>query len=103
MVWPVRGAGAAVRARAALVAGGVLIMGYAVGGALADPGLKPGGVLLFLAGVLIGHDALWLPAVLVGGAVITRFVPRRHRPAACAVAIVAVAVLVVAAPALVTR
>jgi uncharacterized membrane protein SpoIIM required for sporulation len=70
-----------MRTRTALVVAGVLIMGYAAAGALADPGLKAGGVLLFLAGVLIGHDAFWMPAVLAIGAAVTRLVPRRRRPA----------------------
>ncbi|MEU8661298.1 hypothetical protein [Actinoplanes philippinensis] len=87
-----------MRARAALVTAGILIMGYAVAGALADPDLAPAGVLTFLAGVLVVHDLLWMPLVLVAGAVITRFVPRRRRPAAVVVTVVAAAVSIVALP-----
>ena len=87
-----------MRTRTALIAAGVLVMAYAAGGALADPGLNPGGVLLFLAGVLIGHDAIWMLVVLGAGAALTRFVPHRHRTAAGTAAISAAAVTVVAFP-----
>jgi hypothetical protein len=87
-----------VKARVALVVAGVLTMGYAAAGALADPGLNPGGVLIFLAGVLIGHDAVWMLAVLAGGAAVTRLVPRRHRTVVRTAAISAAALTVVAFP-----
>ena len=81
-----------------LVAAGVLVMAGAVGGGLADPDLDPGGVLLFLAAVLVGHDVVWMAAVLATGAVITRLVPPRHRPAARTGAICAATVTLVAFP-----
>ncbi|BFU45509.1 hypothetical protein [Krasilnikovia sp. MM14-A1004] len=87
-----------MRTRAALVAAGLLLMTYAAAGALTDPGLEVPGVLSFLAGVLIAHDAVWMAAVLAGGAVLARVVPGRHRPAAQAAAISAVALTVVAFP-----
>jgi hypothetical protein len=87
-----------MRIRATLVAAGVLTMGYAALGAVADPDLKLLGVLIFLAAVLIGHDAVWMPAVLAAGAAITRLVPRRHRPAARVAAISAAALTLVALP-----
>ncbi|WP_329011273.1 hypothetical protein OG271_30175 [Micromonospora rifamycinica] len=87
-----------MRIRVALVAVGTLTMGYAVLGALADPDLSPAGVLLFLAGVVVGHDLVWMVGLLAAGAVLTRFVPRRHRPLARAAAISAAAVTVVALP-----
>ena len=87
-----------MRTRAALIAAGILTMLYAVGGALADPGLDPAGVLLFLVAVLAAHDALWMPAVLLAGAALTRLVPRRHRPAVRAAAIGAASVTFVAVP-----
>ncbi len=87
-----------MRVRAGLIAAGVVVMSYAVAGALADPQLRPAGVLLFLAGVLIAHDLLWMPIVLLTGAALTRLVPRRHRPAARGAAISAAAVTVVAVP-----
>jgi hypothetical protein len=87
-----------MRKRTALVATGVLIMAYAAVGALTDPDVRPGGVLLFLAAVLVGHDAVWMPALLAAGALITRFVRRRHRPAVRAAAISAAAVTLVTLP-----
>jgi len=70
-----------MKARAVLVTAGLLIMAYAAVGALADPDLKPGGVLIFLAGVLVGHDAIVMPIVLAAGAVLIRIVPQRHKRA----------------------
>jgi hypothetical protein len=87
-----------MRTRIALIAAGVLVMAYAAGGALADPDLDPGGVLLFLAAVLIAHDVVWMPAVLGAGAAVTHLVPERHRTAARIAAICATAVTVVAFP-----
>jgi hypothetical protein len=87
-----------MRTRAILVAAGVLLMGYAVAGALADPGLSPGGVLIFLAGVLVGHDAVWMAVLSAAGATISRFVPQRHRPAVRTAAISAAAISFVALP-----
>lgn len=87
-----------MRVRFTLVAAGILIMGYAAAGALADPDLAPAGVLSFLAGVLILHDVVWMPALLVVGAAITRFVPRRRRPMVIAATISAAALAIVASP-----
>lgn len=84
--------------RAALIALGAVVMGYAVLGAASDPGLKPGGVVLFLAAVLVGHDAVLLPVTIAVGALIGRFAPRWTRPSIRAAAIVSLAVGVVALP-----
>lgn len=73
-------------------------MGYAVVGALADPEIDPAGVLLFLAGVLVGHDIVWMAVLLAAGAALTRSVPRRHRPVTRAAAISVAALSVVALP-----
>jgi hypothetical protein len=77
--------------RRLLLACGVLAMGYAVVGSVADLGGKIGGVLLFLVAVLVVHDAVWLPVVLLAG----RWI---RRPAARVAAIVAAAVTVTALP-----
>ncbi len=61
--------------RAALVVLGALTMGYAVAGALADPDVPALATLRFLAGVLVAHDAVLLPATIGAGALIGRFVP----------------------------
>ncbi|OWV00885.1 hypothetical protein B5D80_27360 [Micromonospora wenchangensis] len=87
-----------MRARVALVAAGALLIGYAVAGALTDPELAPAGVLVFLAGVLVGHDVVWMAGVLTVGALLARFVPRRHRPVVRAGVIGAAALTVVALP-----
>lgn len=87
-----------MRARAVLVAAGVLVMGWAAAGAVLDPDLSVPGVLGFLAGVLIAHDLIVMPAVLAVGVLIRRLAPARRRPALAAAAISAVAVTVVAAP-----
>jgi hypothetical protein len=87
-----------VKTRTTLVAAGVLLTVYAVAGALADPDLTPGGVLIFLAGVLIGHDVVWMAVLLAAGAMITRLVPERRRPVARTAAITAAAVTFVALP-----
>ncbi|TDC66317.1 hypothetical protein E1258_02975 [Micromonospora sp. KC207] len=87
-----------MRIRAALVAVGVLLMGYAAVGALADPGLQPAGVLLFLAGMLAGHDIVWMAGLLAAGAAIARFVPDRHRSVARAATVSAAAITFVALP-----
>jgi MFS family permease len=87
-----------MRIRAALVVTGVALIGFATAGALTDPDVDPVGVLLFMAGALIGHDVLWMAAVLVAGALITRLVPIRWRAVTTAATIVAAAVAVVAFP-----
>ncbi|MEV4283007.1 hypothetical protein [Actinoplanes xinjiangensis] len=87
-----------MRARGVLVTAGILIMGYAVAGAAADPDVAPAGVLSFLAGVLLVHDLIWMPAVLAVGAAITRLVAPRRRPVVIAATISAAAITVVALP-----
>ncbi|MGA5301057.1 hypothetical protein ACPCHT_14080 [Nucisporomicrobium flavum] len=57
--------------RALIVAGG-LLMGYAVFGATTEPGLKLGGVLLFLVAMVAGHDGLFMPVVIAAGGLVTR-------------------------------
>ncbi|GIJ34559.1 hypothetical protein [Micromonospora sediminimaris] len=86
-----------MKTRAGLVAGGCLLMAYAVGGALTDADVAPGGVLLFLAAVLVGHDVVWMATVLAVGAALTR-VPPRCRSTLRAAAITAAAVTVVGLP-----
>ncbi|MEV2240373.1 hypothetical protein [Micromonospora sp. NPDC049891] len=86
-----------MRTRTVLVVGGCLLMAYAVVGAATDADLTPGGVLFFLAAVLVGHDVVWMAAVLAVGAALTR-VPLRHRPKVRIAAITAAAVVVVGLP-----
>ncbi|GAA3909469.1 hypothetical protein [Actinoplanes auranticolor] len=84
--------------RGALIAVGAILMGYALLGAVTDPDLKPGGVLLFLAAVLVAHDAVLLPVTMAGGALLGRFAPRWALPSIRAAGIVSVAVGVVSLP-----
>ncbi|MFF0721774.1 hypothetical protein [Micromonospora sp. NPDC003816] len=86
-----------MRTRTVLVVGGCLLMAYAVVGAVTDPDLALGGVLFFLAAVLVGHDVVWMAAVLAVGAASTR-VPLRHRMTVRMAAVSAAAITVVALP-----
>jgi hypothetical protein len=86
-------------ARRALVITGTLLIGYGLTGAAASPG-----ALLFLAAVLIGHDAVLLPVLIGVGAVVTRRCPRWLRPAVsgalmCAAAVSAIALPLILSPA----
>jgi hypothetical protein len=84
--------------RAALIAMGAVVMGYAVLGALTDPDLKPSGVAVFLAAVLVAHDAVLLPVTIAVGALLARLTPRWAQPGVRVAAIVSLAVTVVALP-----
>ncbi|MCA2211506.1 hypothetical protein [Jidongwangia harbinensis] len=84
-------------ARRALVVSGVLIMGYAVGGALTDTAVRAG-VLVFLVAVLIAHDVLLLPLAIAAGALISRIVPPGLRSPVRVAAVISLAVTVVAVP-----
>ncbi|MEG3632796.1 hypothetical protein [Micromonospora palythoicola] len=86
-----------MKTRTVLVVGGGLLMAYAVVGALTDADLTPGGVLLFLAAVLVVHDVVWMAAVLAVGVALTR-VPSRYRPTIRTAVIVVAAVTVVGLP-----
>ncbi len=81
-----------------MVTTGTVVMGYAVLGAATDPDLKPPGVLLFLAAVLVAHDGLLLPLTIGAGALLGRYAPGRTRPGVRTAAIVSLAVGVVALP-----
>lgn len=84
--------------RRALIVAGVLTAGYGVGSALLDDDVKLGGVVLFLAAVLVVHDLVLLPAVLGLGALLARFVPPRARAAVQAAGVVVLPVTLVALP-----
>jgi len=87
-----------VRTRVALVVAGLLAIGYGVVGTLATPGSRPVAELLFLAALVVGHDALLMPLALLAGALIARFTPVPARAAVRLAALVSLAVLVVALP-----
>ncbi len=77
--------------RRVLIGTGALLMAYAVGGALRDPDLDLLGVVIFLAAVLIVHDAVFLPLVIAAGTL-----PRR--PDVRYAGVVSLALLVVGLP-----
>jgi hypothetical protein len=85
-------------ARRGLVTAGILAMGYAIVGALTDPGLHVGGVLIFLAAVLAAHDIVLLPLIIGFGALIARLVPAGARIAIRVAALCTAAVMVVTLP-----
>jgi hypothetical protein len=80
--------------RRALIASGLLAMGYAVAGALTDPDVEVVGVLIFLVAVLIAHDGVLLPAMIGIGALVGRLAdPAPVRVAAiCSAAVILVGV-----------
>lgn len=86
------------RIRVVLGICGALMMAYAAAGALSDPDVEPGGLLVFLAVALITHDLVWLPLAMAFGAVLTRVVARRHRPAIQIAALLVAVVVVVSLP-----
>jgi hypothetical protein len=93
------GPGRGVRwSRRLLVAAGGLVMLYAGAGALLDDDVRQVGVLLFLAGVLVAHDAVLLPLVIGAGALAGRYLPVTARTAVRVAGFVTVILLVVAIP-----
>ena len=68
------------RLRILLVVAGVAGMGFAAAGLLTDPGVRLGGVLVFLAAVLVVHDGIWMPLVLAAGALIRKASERPAGP-----------------------
>ncbi|MEV6527891.1 hypothetical protein AB0M43_38820 [Longispora sp. NPDC051575] len=65
--------------RGALLAVGVLVIGYAVLGVLTDPAARPVGQAVFLAGVLAAHDLVVMPVALGVGWLLSRVLPGRVR------------------------
>ena len=86
------------RTRRALIAAGLLIMLYAVGGVLFDGEVNKVGVPAFLIAVIVLHDGVFMPVVLGVGALIHRLVAPRWRPTVQVAALASVAVSLVALP-----
>jgi hypothetical protein len=57
----------------------VLVMAFAVAGALTDGDVRRFGVLVFLVGVLLWHDLLVMPLVIAVASVIGRAARRSDR------------------------
>lgn len=75
-------------------AAGAALLGYGVLGLLTDPQITdPLDVLVWSAGAVVIHDGLWMPLVLLAGAVTVR------SPAVRAALAVAAAISVIAVPA----
>ncbi|GAB2602489.1 hypothetical protein Aab01nite_62490 [Paractinoplanes abujensis] len=70
----------------ALIGLGVLVTAYGIGGVVTEPG-----VLLFLAVLVVAHDLVWMPIVLVAGALLKPAIAR-------VAALVAASLLVVGVP-----
>jgi hypothetical protein len=85
--------------RRALIAAGVLLMAYGLGGALLDHDVNKVGVPIFFLAVIVLHDGLFLPLVLASGALIRRLVPAAWQATVRRAGLVGVAVTVVALPA----
>jgi hypothetical protein len=92
-----RAEGVVKTARRTLIAIGALGMTYAVLGALTDADVK-GGALVFLAGVLVAHDGVFLPITIAVGALAGRLTPLRFRAFAGSALVASLAVTVVAFP-----
>jgi hypothetical protein len=84
-------------ARWSLVVAGVLVLGYGVAGLLTDPDGRPVGQAVFLAGLVVAHDWVFMPLVLGAGALVAR-VPAVARPAVRAAGIASLALGLVATP-----
>jgi hypothetical protein len=81
-----------------LVVAGLGVMAYAVFGLLTDRATNPGRHLAFAVGLLIAHDAVFLPLVLGAGALVGRWVPEPWRTPVRVGGVVSLALAVVAAP-----
>jgi hypothetical protein len=84
--------------RRALIAAGVLLMAYAIIGALLDPDVAVIGVVIFLAAVLVVHDGVVMPAAIGLGALINRWVPEPDRTTVRLASLCSLAVTFVAIP-----
>ncbi|SNT64495.1 hypothetical protein SAMN05421812_11760 [Asanoa hainanensis] len=84
--------------RRLLVGAGVGVLAYAVFGLLTDPDTALGGQVVFLAAVVVAHDAVFMPLMIAAGFVVGRFVPVRVRPALVGAAIVSLALTLTAIP-----
>ncbi|MFI5889891.1 hypothetical protein ACIA5D_07190 [Actinoplanes sp. NPDC051513] len=69
-----------MRFRAGLVALGAVLMTYALIGALTDADADPIGMAVFLVVVLVGHDLLWMPLVLLVVALVATIRKKFARP-----------------------
>jgi hypothetical protein len=76
-----RRATASGAARWVVLAAGLALVGFGIVGFLGEPYLAGNrvGVLIWGAAGIVLHDGVWMPVVLLAGAVVARFVPARVR------------------------
>lgn len=84
--------------RAGLIAAGLAVAGYGAYGWLTQDGAQPVGQLIFLAVLLVTHDFVIVPVVILAGVVLARWVPTPARNPVRAALVVSLAVSVVALP-----
>ncbi|GIF99024.1 hypothetical protein [Catellatospora citrea] len=84
--------------RRLLVAAGVLAAAYGIIGVLTDPSVYLPNYARYTITVLFGHDLLVLPAAIVVGAVLTRWLPAWARPVVQGALFVTAVLTVVALP-----
>lgn len=95
------GDGAVTVARAALGVAGLGLMAYATYGLVTAAGLNLAPLALFGAALVLGHEAILMPAAIAVGWVAVRVVPPWARPAAQVALVVTLALTVVAIPSIV--
>jgi MFS family permease len=88
-------------ARGLVLAGGLALLGFGVAGFLAEPYLdgQRWSVLFWGAGAIALHDGVWVPVLLLVGAVVARRVPARVRGPVVVGLITAAALTAVGLPA----
>ncbi|MEV4514460.1 hypothetical protein AB0K00_36550 [Dactylosporangium sp. NPDC049525] len=84
--------------RAALLLVGLAVTGYGAYGWLTQDGAQPLGQLIFLGVLLVTHDFVIVPAVILTGVVLVRWVPGTARNPVRVALAVSAAVTVVALP-----
>jgi hypothetical protein len=82
------------RTRRALIGLGVLVTAYGIGGVPTDSG-----VLLFLIAMIVAHDLVWMPIVLVTGVILRPAIARGAALLAASVLVVGVPLVVGGRPA----
>jgi hypothetical protein len=84
--------------RAALLLAGLAVTGYGAYGWLTHDGARPLGQLVFLGVLLVTHDLVIVPAVVLAGVAVARWVPGAARTPVRVALAVSAAVTVVALP-----
>lgn len=83
--------------RAVLGVAGLGLMAYGAYGLVVDTGV-PGGPVLFAAALVIGHEGILMPTMIIIGLVAVRIVPVWARSAVQAALVVTMALIVITIP-----